>query len=144
MPRLFQMWREVMLNVLPLTAAALFGFLGFMHLCYTVHDCLRPPQYFRPLDVSLLTPLRNSKTALAPDGASYWAGILGFHLSHCLGILMFALLIALSTQYAIAWLQPWLIAVGLIYSSVSYFCWFRVPTICIGIGTVLLFLDWWF
>jgi hypothetical protein len=139
----FQMWLEGMSNLWNFAAAALFGFLGLMHLGYVVHDCLRPPRYFRPLDAALLAPLRNSKTALAPEGASYWAGVLGFHLSHCMGIFMFAVMIALSSTYAILWLQPVLIVVGISYAMVSYFCWFRVPTICNGIATVFLILGWW-
>jgi hypothetical protein len=67
--------------------------------------------------------------------------VLGFHFSHCIGVLMFALLILLASVYGIVWLQPLLIAIGCSYVAVSYFCWFPIPTIGIGIATVLLTLE---
>jgi hypothetical protein len=125
------------------SAAALIGFLGLMHLGYALHDCLRSPRYFRPLEESLLPLMRGTKTALAPEGANYWRGVLGFHLSHSIGVLMFALMIWVTSSYSIAWMQPVLVVIGTSYVVISHSCWFRIPTIGIGIATILMAFGFW-
>jgi hypothetical protein len=131
-----------MTNILALGAAAIIAFLGLMHLGYTLHDVIRTPKFFRPLDTILLSSMRNTKTALAPNGADYWSGVLGFHLSHCIGVLMFALMISVAALYSIVWMQSVLIVVGFSYVTISYKCWFHIPTICIGLATVLMVVGW--
>jgi hypothetical protein len=133
-----------MINLLSWGAAGLVACLGIAHFGYAVHDCLGAPKYFRPLDASLLGPMQNTKTALAPDGASYWAGILGFHLSHSLGVLMYALVIVITSLYDIVWMHPFKIGIGIAYTTISYKCWFRIPTVGIGVATTLLVFAWWF
>ena len=129
------------LNALPLVAAAILGVLGVLHLVYTARDFGARPRYFKPLKAELLNDMRQTKTALAPKGRDYWSGILGFHLSHSVGVLLFALLICVSTLYGIDWLKPVLIGVGAIYASISYRCWFHIPTISVSLATTLLVIN---
>jgi len=116
--------------------------LGFLHLGYTVHDFGARPRYFRPQNGAVLVEMRQTKIGLAPNGRDYWSGILGFHLSHSLGVLLFALLICLASTYGITWLKPLLVGVGATYASISYRCWFHIPTIGVSLATVLLIVGW--
>jgi hypothetical protein len=131
------------MTVLPFAAAAVMTLLGALHLVYTLHDFGPRPRYFRPKDASLLAAMRVTRTALAPGGRDYWSGVLGFNLSHGIGVLLFALLIALATLYEITWLKPALVAVGAAYAAISYRCWFRVPTAGILLATALMAAGWW-
>jgi hypothetical protein len=130
------------MTVLAYAAAAIMALLGVMHFAYTLHDCVRQPRFFRPTDANLLDAMRLSRTAIAPVGRDYWSGVLGFNFSHSIGVLLFALLIAITTQNMITWLKPVLIAVAAIYALISYRCWFIGPTIGILLATALLVLGW--
>lgn len=123
--------------------AAFFGLLSARHLSYVLQDFGDRPRYFRPTDPALVEAMRHSRTALAPNGRDYWSGILGFHLSHCLGIMLFVLLVVVATQYGIGWLKPVLVAVGGLYAVISWRFWFFIPTIGISLGTACLILGWW-
>ena len=90
----------------------------------------------------LMPAMRQTTTAIAPGGRDYWSGILGFNLSHSIGVLLFALLIVLATQYGIVWLKPVLIALGLILAGFAWRCWFRVPMWGCLIGTALMAAAW--
>jgi hypothetical protein len=129
--------------VLAYAAAVIMALLGVLHLVYTLYDFGPKPLYFRPSDASVLEAMRVTRTNLAPDGRDYWSGVLGFNLSHSIGVLLFALLISVATQYGIGWLKPVLVAVGIIYAAISYRCWFNIPTTGIGLATVLLIVGWW-
>lgn len=123
-------------------AAALVAFLGVLHLAYTLHDFGPRPRYFRPSDERLLETLRAAKTAIAPNGRDYWSGVLGFNLSHSVGVMLFALLMVVASLHAVTWLKPLLVAVGIIYGLISYKCWFIVPTVGIFTATALLIVGW--
>jgi hypothetical protein len=129
--------------VLAYAAAVIMALLGVLHLVYTLYDFGPKPRYFRPSDASVLEAMRVTRTNLAPDGRDYWSGVLGFNLSHSVGVLLFALLISVATQYGVGWLKPALVAVGIIYTAISYRCWFSIPTTGIGLATVLLIVGWW-
>jgi hypothetical protein len=132
------------MNVLAFGSAAIFALLGVLHLVYTLHDFGEQPRYFRPRDSSLLPAMRQTTTAIAPGGRDYWSGILGFNLSHAIGVLLFALLIVVATQYQIAWLKPLLAAIGLAFSVIAWRCWFRIPMWGSLIGTALMIAGWLF
>ncbi len=87
--------------------------------------------------------MQSSRTAIAPDGPDYWRGVLGFHVSHGIGVLLFALLIAITTTHIIAWLKPVLVLVGIAYAAISWRCWFAIPTTGIALATSLMALGWW-
>jgi len=130
------------MNLLAIASAAVFAVLGILHLVYTIHDFGERPRYFRPRDNALMPAMRQTTTAIAPGGRDYWSGILGFNLSHSIGVLLFALLIVLATQYGIVWLKPVLIALGLILAGIAWRCWFRVPMWGCLIGTALMAAAW--
>ena len=130
---------------LPAIAAALiFAALGGLHAVYTLHDIVRQPRYFRPKDRTLIEAMQATKIALAPQGRDFWSALLGFHLSHSIGILLFALLILVADAYAIAWLMPVLTAVGALLTLIAWRCWFHVPVLGCLIGTVLIVVAWVF
>jgi len=130
------------MNLLAIASAAVFAVLGILHLVYTIHDFGERPRYFRPRDNALMPAMRQTTTAIAPGGRDYWSGILGFNLSHSIGVLLFALLIVLATQYEIMWLKPVLITLGLIFAVIAWRCWFRIPMWGSLIGTTLMTAAW--
>jgi hypothetical protein len=131
------------MTILALAAAAVMALLGALHFAYTLNDFGKQPRYFRPLDANLLNAMRQTRTALAPRGSDYWSGVLGFNLSHSVGVLLFALLITIATLYEINWLKPMLVIVGAGYAAISYRCWFHVPTAGILLATALMTVGWW-
>ncbi len=124
-------------------AAGIMTLLGALHVAYTLHDFGSKPRFFSPRDARLLEAMRATQTAIAPNGRDYWSGVLGFNLSHSIGVLLFALLIVVAMQYGIAWLKPILVVTGLSYAAISYRCWFPIPTIGITLATALLIAGWW-
>ncbi len=130
------------MTLLAMVSAGLFAILGALHLAYTLHDFGERPRYFRPADSSLLSAMRKTHPAIAPTGRDYWSAILGFNLSHSIGVLLFALLIAVTAQYQIAWLEPILIVVGWAFVAIAWRCWFRIPMLGCLIGTVLMIVAW--
>jgi hypothetical protein len=128
--------------VLAMMAAGLFAVLGALHLAYTVHDFTRRPRYFRPLDISLLAAMRQTRAAIAPTGRDYWSGIMGFHFSHSIGVLLLALLIVIATLYRIAWLKPLLVIVGALFGVIAWRCWFRIPMLGCLAATALAAAAW--
>jgi hypothetical protein len=131
------------MTLLVWAAAAIMAFLGLMHLAYTLSDFGPRPRYFRPSDAKLLDAMRQTRTALAPNGRDYWSGVLGFNLSHSMGVLQFALLITLATVHEIAWLKPVLVIIGVAYAAISFRCWFAIPTGGILLATALMSIGWW-
>lgn len=123
-------------------AALIFAGLGGLHLLYTLHDFVRPPRYFRPRDASLLDAMRRTKTSIAPQGRDYWSALLGFHLSHSIGVLLFALLIVIADLYPIGWLQPLLLVICAAYAAIAWRCWFHIPLIGALAATTLLVVSW--
>jgi hypothetical protein len=128
------------MTALAFSAAAIFGRLGLMHLAFALRDFGAAPRFFQPSDPTLLAALRATRTAMALSGRDYWSGVLGFHLSHSIGMLLFALLIAVASMHAIVWLKPALVLVGVIYAVISWRCWFALPTTAISVATILMAL----
>jgi hypothetical protein len=128
--------------ILSLAAAGIFALLGILHLVYTLRDFGARPRYFSPRDAALLAAMRQTKVGLAPKGRDYWSAMLGFNLSHGIGVLLFALLILLAAQYRIAWLQPVLVGVGATLTAIAWRCWFSTPMLGCAVGTALLLAAW--
>jgi hypothetical protein len=127
---------------LALAAAAVIAALGALHLLFTLRDFGPRPRYFSPTDAGVMEGMRQSRTALAPGGRDYWSGVLGFNLSHSIGLLMFALLVALATLNGIGWVKPVLAIAGAVYALISYRCWFAIPTAGIVSATALMIAGW--
>ncbi len=123
-------------------AAAVYGLLGLAHGVYTLHDILRRPRYFRPGDHELVAALGKTTVALAPNGRDYWTASLGFHLSHAIGVLLFALLILLSGVAGIQWLLPLLVLVSAVYAFIAWRFWFQIPFVGCVLATALLVVGW--
>jgi hypothetical protein len=123
-------------------SAGIFAVLGVLHLVYTLHDFGARPRYFRPRDAALLSSMRQTQTAIAPNGRDYWSGVLGFNLSHSLGVLLFALLIVVTSVYEIHWLKPILAMIGFAFAFIAWRCWFRIPMIGCLIGTAFMIAAW--
>ena len=127
-----------------IAAALIFAILGVLHAVYTLYDIVRQPRYFRPRDRALIEAMQATKMALAPQGRDFWSALLGFHLSHSLGILLLALLILVADAYAIRWLMPVLAAIGALLSVIAWRCWFNVPMLGCLLGTALIAVAWIF
>lgn len=125
-------------------AAAIVAGLGCLHLFYTWRDFGDRPRYFRPQDRALLEAMKLTRTNIAPNGRDYWSGVLGFNLSHGLGLLMLALLVALATFYRITWLEPLLVALALAYAAIAWRCWFIVPVIAVLGAALFMTVGWLF
>jgi hypothetical protein len=123
-------------------SAGLFAFLAFMHLLYTINDMVFRPRFFRPSDDQAFAQMQQSRTAISPISRPYWTGILGFHVSHSVGVMWFAGLIFLTQSYGIEVLKPWLLAAAIGYVILSWRCWFWLPTLGISIATALLAAGW--
>jgi len=127
---------------LAFAAAAVIALLGVLHLIYTLHDFGARPRYFQPRDAQLLDAMRQTRAAIARGGRDYWSTVLGFNLSHSLGLSMFALLICLATVDQIGWLKPVLVAIGLAYAAIAYRCWFRIPMVGALLAVALMLAGW--
>jgi hypothetical protein len=132
------------MNFLTMISAGIFAILGALHLIYTLHDFGKRPRYFQPVDRSLLPAMQKTHAAIAPTGRDYWSVILGFNLSHSIGVLLFALLIVVTAQYQIVWLKLILVGVGGAFAVIAWRCWFHIPLLGSLIGTALMIGGWLF
>jgi hypothetical protein len=130
------------MKYLPLLAAAILAALGTLHLIYTIHDVVWQPRYFAPRNKLLLDPMRATHLALAPNGHDFWTVLLGFHFSHSIGVLLFALLIVVASLYDIAWLKLAMLCVGAAFTFVAWRFWFHIPLIGCAAATALMAAGW--
>jgi hypothetical protein len=124
--------------IFTIAGAAIMAVLGTLHLIYTLRDFGPKPRYFRPLSADLLDNMRKTKTALAPKGKDYWSGILGFHLSHCIGVYLTAVLAILTMDHSSMVLRCVIAAIPFAYAAIGLFCWFRTPVIGASLAGALL------
>ena len=127
---------------LPLAAAAIIGILGMLHLIYAVRDIVSRPRYFVPRDPALLDAMRGTKAALAPNGHDFWSVLLGIHLTHSIGLLLFALLIVLTVVTPLPALKPLMIGVGLVLTFIAWQFFFHIPLIGVALATALMIVGW--
>ncbi|MDQ8729059.1 hypothetical protein [Bradyrhizobium sp. LHD-71] len=127
---------------LPLAAAAIIGTLGLIHLIYTLRDLLSRPRYFAPRDPVLLEAMRGTQIAVAPNGHDYWSVLLGIHLTHGIGLLLFALLIALTVITPLPALKLLMIGLGLVLTFIAWRFFFHIPLIGCAIATALMIAGW--
>ena len=131
-----------MLYFLPLAAAAIIGVLGMLHLIYTLRDIVSRPRYFVPRDPALLDAMRGTQAALAPNGHDFWSVLLGIHLTHSIGLLLFALLIVLTVVTPLPALKPLMIGVGLVLTFIAWQFFFHIPLIGVALATALMIVGW--
>ena len=130
------------MQILAFAAAGILATLATLHLIYTIHDFAFTPRYFTPRDAALLAPMKATRNALTPAGRDYWSALLGFHLSHSIGVLLFALLIVLAGNFEIGWLKAMLVCVGIVYTWIAWRCWFHIPLIGCALATGLMIAGW--
>ena len=128
--------------VLPLAAAAIIATLGALHLIYTLRDIVSRPRYFVPRDRALLDAMRGTQIALAPHGHDYWSVSLGIHLTHSIGLLLFALLIVLTVVTPLPALKPLMIGLGLALTFIAWRFFFSIPFIGCAAATALMIAGW--
>jgi hypothetical protein len=127
---------------LPFLAAAILATLGTLHLIYTIRDFALGPRYFAPRDHLLLERMRATHLALAPNGHDFWTTLVGFHFSHSIGVLLFALLIVIASLHQIDWPKLLLVGVGVAFTWVAWRCWFHIPLIGCATATALMAAGW--
>jgi hypothetical protein len=130
------------MSYLPLAAAAILSILGVLHLTYTVRDIVSRPRYFVPRDPAVLDAMRGTQAALAPNGHDFWSVLLGIHLTHSIGLLLFALLIVLTVVTPLPALKPLMIGVGLILTFIAWKFFFHIPLIGVALATALMIVGW--
>jgi hypothetical protein len=130
------------MSYLPLAAAAILSILGVLHLTYTVRDIVSRPRYFVPRDPAVLDAMRGTKAALAPNGHDFWSVLLGIHLTHSIGLLLFALLIVLTVVTPLPALKPLMIGVGLVLTFIAWQFFFHIPLIGVALATTLMVVGW--
>ncbi len=87
---------------------------------------------FEPKDNSLLAKLK-SNYSIVTDQTSIWNGMVGFHMSHCLGLIVFGLIYILLVFENPAYLQDsvvlsmGLIIIPIIYIIFAHKYWFSIP-----------------
>jgi len=117
--------------------------LGTLHLIYALYDLFIHPRYFKPADKALLAAMRKTRPAISPHARDYWLAVVGFNISHAMGVLLFGLLIVLSAEPQNALLRPVVPLIALGYTLLSWRCWFFIPTIGAALTTILLALAWY-
>lgn len=118
-----------------------FCLLGLLHGIYTLRD-FKNPRYFAPLDRKLVTVLETAGMGITKEQNNFWRAYLGFHLSHSLGILIFALMyLSLSFIEPALLFHPvlmcLLVGAAVIYMILSKKFWFSKPFV--GSGLALVF-----
>ncbi|MCH8862100.1 MAG: hypothetical protein IID51_06285 [Proteobacteria bacterium] len=117
---------------------------GTLHLLYSMLD-LAAPKRFAPKDESLLGTMKNTRIRMARNARNFRLSYMGFHLSHSLGLIMFAAIyMALSIiEPAVIFSAPLaaiMIGVGVTYAALSHFFWFVIPLAGSILATALLAL----
>jgi hypothetical protein len=91
--------------------------------------------------------MAESQLRLARGGTTMWRAWVGFNFSHSLGVVVFGLVcIYAGTMLGKMVIPPLalliFVAVALIYLTLSVLYWFRIPTLCVALATVCLFVGW--
>lgn len=128
--------------ILSIIAAGIFGLIGILHLGFALYDFSAKPRYFRPNDDDVLASLKHTYSESAGNTRDYWTNVLGIHLCHAVGVLLFAVLIVIAAAYNIVALRPLLALVGIAYALIAWRFWARKPVSASLIGTIALLGSW--
>lgn len=125
-----------MAQVLIITGAAIFGFLGTVHLLYTFFT-----NKFDPYDLSVKDAMIGTSPILTKE-TTVWKAWIGFNASHSLGAMLvaaFYIPLALS-NFTIIEESPWFswlpVVIGLSYLFLAKKYWFKIPFTCVLISTL--------
>ncbi len=129
-------------NWIIVTGAVLFFVLGALHFLMTVAD-MKEPKKFAPAKPGLLEELHNTRMAFRKDLKSFWRTYIGFHFSHSIGIMFYALVViycALARPDILADMTAriGIVVFGAAYVLLSRSFWFIIPFIGSLLGTALI------
>ena len=119
-----------------IAGAAIFGFLGTIHLLYTFFT-----NKFDARDPAVTEAMKGTSPVLTAE-TSVWGAWVGFNASHSLGAILFACIYIPLAGFHIELLQSSLwfsllpVFVGIAYLALAKRYWFRVPFLGILIATV--------
>ncbi|GJL93472.1 LIC_13387 family protein [Hyphococcus sp.] len=126
-----------------ITAGALvFFILGALHLRLTVMD-LKNPKAFIPAKRELLEELQNTRINLRKDVKNFWLSYLGFHFSHSVGILFYALAVMYCALVRPDIFSDIVARIGIVAFGASYVLmarsfWFIIPLVGSMLGVSLI------
>jgi len=122
--------------ILVIFSSCIYILLGTGHMALTLFT-----RSFEPKDAELLVVNKQAVTHIT-DQTTFWSGVVGFHLSHSTGLLMFGILyLTLTIEYpelitSSSIFSSALIIIPLTYLLFSIRYWFIVPTIGFGISVL--------
>jgi hypothetical protein len=121
-------------------AAAIFCFLGVIHVVLTIRD-LNDPKSFTPTDDKVREAMIGARLRFAP-ATTIWRAWLGFNLSHSLGLLVFGGLLGGLALYDFRFvagstaLQVTAVVVAGMYALLAVRFWFAVPAAATAFGAL--------
>ena len=129
-------------NWLAAAGAFIFFLLGALHLRMTVAD-MKEPRRFVPAKRELLRELQETRIALRKDIKNFWLSYLGFHFSHSVGVMFYALTVAYCGLVRPDILADMLVRVAIVGFGASYVLmsrafWFIIPLAGSAIGVTLI------
>ena len=124
------------------TGAGVFFLLGALHLRITVAD-LKEPRKFAPAKKELLPELMETRIAMRKDVKNFWLSYLGFHFSHSVGVIFYALTVAYCGLVRPDILSDVMVRVAIVGFGASYVLmsrafWFIIPLAGSAIGVTLI------
>ena len=128
-------------STLLILGCSVFVILGIGHAALMLFT-----SKFEPRDPGLLAQLKSSKAGLSKTG-NLWNGIIGFHLSHSLGLVIYGGFYSTLAIENPSYLQSsmilnlGLVLVPVIYIYLAHRFWFSVPRNCFVVALGLLALS---
>ncbi len=124
------------------TGAGVFFLLGALHLRMTISD-LKQPKKFAPANKDLLPQLMETRIAMRKDVKNFWLSYLGFHFSHSVGVIFYALAVAYCGLVRPDILADMIVRVAIVGFGASYVLmarafWFIIPLAGSAIGVTLI------
>ena len=125
-----------------LAGAAIFFTLGALHFRMTVAD-LKQPKKFAPAKPGLLEELQQTRMAFRKDLKSFWLSYLGFHFSHSIGVMFYALVVAYGALarpdlFSDMVVRIGVVVFGAVYVLLSRAFWFIIPLVGSLLGVTLI------
>ncbi|MDP3684210.1 MAG: hypothetical protein Q8S01_09780 [Ignavibacteria bacterium] len=123
-------------KVLIIIGAAIFGYLGIVHLLFTFFT-----NKFEARDSSVTNAMKGTSPILTNE-TSVWNAWIGFNASHSLGAMLVAgFYIPLAIWYfdviqSSVWFSLLPVLIGLSYLTLAKKYWFKIPFIAILISTI--------
>lgn len=123
-------------RILIIIGAAIFGYLGTVHLFFTFFT-----NKFEARDSSVTNAMKETSPILTKE-TSVWNAWIGFNASHSLGAMLVAgFYIPLTIGYfdiiqSSVWFSILPVLIGLSYLTLAKKYWFKIPFIAILISTI--------